>query len=84
MVIEFISWFDSYGVSPSWVNVDSCKTEPVICYSSGFILKEDEFYIVICGHWAPKNEIIENEEVACGEMAIPKCSIIKREVLKVI
>ena len=81
--IELITWCDSYGCSASWqeVNNDPISLQP--CYSAGFILKEDDKHVVIASHYAQQNDLIGSVESACGDMTIPKCSILDRKILTV-
>lgn len=81
MNIEYIKWKDSYGCSSSWGEIGDHLPKPAVCESAGFLLKEDSDYIVIAGHYHGSDDDIGSIASACGEMAIPKCSIIERKIL---
>lgn len=81
--IELIKWADSYGVSASWEEINPVDEIPhVHCFSIGYIVAEDEEHIVVVPHMHPENDVIGATESGCGDMTIPKCSIVEREILK--
>lgn len=79
--IELITWIDSFGCSSSWSEITNDPISLQYCYSAGFILKEDENYIVIASHYHESNENNGAIESACGEMTIPKKCITSRKIL---
>jgi len=78
MDIECITWIDSFGAGPSWQELGEITTEPVLCTSVGFV-RETEDYIIVIPHYIKETK--HNEAQGCGDMAIPKVSIMERKVL---
>lgn len=79
--LVYIKWIDSYGCSSSWGEIS--EEEPVVqyCYSVGWVIGESAELVMLAPHLSPKNKDIHSEEHACGDMTIPKVSIIKRTEL---
>lgn len=78
--IEKITWIDSYGCQSSWTEFDQIDVTPVHAISVGYVIKEDDEYVVVLPHFIGETAV--NEQQGCGDMAIPKCSIKERKVLK--
>ncbi len=84
---ELIEWLDSFGAGPQWTEFEEIDNDVEIrCSSVGYVIKETDQYVVIVPH-IHGDLIIEglNKKVTasgCGDMAIPKVSIVKRTVLK--
>lgn len=79
--IEKITWQDSYGVSPGWNVLDTKKAHCPPCDSVGWVVFEDETIIVVAPHRCEPYTLDEPEHI-CGEMIIPKCAILSREILQ--
>lgn len=76
--IEYIRWVDSAGVRQGWAPASDVEhTEGSTIHSCGIILKECDNWIVLVPHYSP--ETSNTYETICGEMHIPKCSIVLRE-----
>ena len=82
MNIELVNWIDSYGCSTNWTSPDDIHCAVHHCFSVGYILKESEETIIIAPHYSPLNKSIGTNEHVCGDMSIPKVSIISREIIK--
>ncbi len=70
-----IRWHDAAGVSEKWESVSSLKDDPLVDYiidSVGFVLRETETVIHIAPHFHGGNK---NDQY-CGDMQIPKSSIL--------
>lgn len=81
MNIEYIKWIDSYGTYSSWKETKEIELENHFCYSTGFVIKENDTMLCIASHYNPNNDFIDAEEQVSGYMFIPKCSIIERQIL---
>lgn len=75
-----IEWLDSYGITPDWQEIDNIKPIKIICITVGFVVHEDDTSLSVA------NSICVDgpENQATGIMTIPKCSIVKKNLLKVI
>lgn len=85
--LEYIHWVDSFGVGASWDEIDDMLDLDAIvtCHSVGWVAKETKDYVLIVPHWHDKQQVGENRRVnesGCGDMAIPKRSILTRVVLR--
>lgn len=82
-IIELVQWVDSFGCASQWGEVsEPGKPIPVVyCYSIGFVVAEDAHTLVLVPHMHPENKAVGATKSGCGDMAIPKCSIVKREVI---
>lgn len=71
MKLLLIEWLDSASFD-SWTATDTLrKLKPSACQTVGFLLSEDEDYIVLAGSYAANS----HNDSACGAMCIPKCCI---------
>lgn len=83
MNIEKIEWRDSCGVSDSWTHINAIDNAmDVIAVSIGYVVKETEHYVVVLPHYIPESNNPQIEAQGCGDMAVPKTSIIKRTILE--
>lgn len=58
--IVLVEWIDSFG-SHAWIpRIDAMETKPSKCYSVGYLLKEDENYIVLSQSYDPQVENVGN------------------------
>ena len=76
---ELIEWIDAYGVGSDWVHLKDFKKsepKPLLCKSIGWVLYEDDSLVVIVSHLTGVNSTCDQQ--ACGDMTIPKVSIVKR------
>lgn len=73
--LTFVKWADSYGCSSSWESIHEHPPIPHYCYSVGWLVRESEEFVVIIPHISPENDGIGSDELGCGDMTIPKCSI---------
>jgi len=76
MKLVKIKWRDSRGVTESWEEI-SYRKKLKLCKikSVGYLLNETKKYIEITPH-------LSENKYCCGNMCIPKCSIIKIKVIK--
>lgn len=82
MQIEKIEWRDSCGVSDSWTHINEIDDAmDVIAVSIGYVLKETEHYVIVLPHYIPENDNPHIQAQGCGDMAIPLCSIVRRQIL---
>ena len=79
--LAYVEWQDSYGVSAIWQETKNAKPIQHKCFSVGWIIAENEDVIVLVPHLSPANNKIDAEEQGCGDMTIPKCSIVKINLL---
>lgn len=83
--VEYIEWLDSFGCGSNWQHIDHERLSRISfrhnCISVGFVIFENDDCVVIASHFSPENESIGAEESACGDMTIPKASIVKRIVI---
>ena len=76
--LEVIIWSDSYGVGSSWSETSDIDICPHYCFSVGWVIKETNDAIAVVPHLShPDNEEYLPEQ-GCGDMVIPKCSIVRR------
>ena len=76
--MHYIEWEDSFGTSSGmgpWVEVDA-GPEDTMCFSCGFVVKEDSQTITIAGHKACTGQF-------SGVMTIPKSAIRKRRIIRI-
>ncbi len=73
----YIEWEDSFGISGygPWIEVDR-GPEDTMCFSCGFVVKEDSQTLTIAGHKANTGQF-------SGVMTIPKSAIRKRRIVRV-
>lgn len=77
MKLLLIEWLDSASFD-SWTAIDTLrKLKPSACQTVGFLLSEDEDYIVLAGSYAANS----HNDSACGAMCIPVCCITLRREL---
>lgn len=80
-MVEYIKWIDSFGVSSSWGTLEPENCKPIYCESVGFVVFEDAVLITVAPHRTlPHPSQLENHY--CGDMTIPKCSIVERQVIQ--
>ena len=71
-----VKWTDSYGCSSQWAEIPDKKPVEHYCYSVGWLVRQSKHAIVVIPHISPENKDIDSEEHGCGEMVIPRKSII--------
>lgn len=68
-----VSWRDSHGISPGWINRQEVAERPIgVCWSSGWVLVDDDDRLVLAPHLAP-----QVDDVA-GDITIPAEAIVER------
>jgi len=79
-----VEWVDSYGCTAHWGGFDNIPPMAHSCYTVGWLARESDDALLIVPHISPKLKgYDDSEEQACGDMTIPKCSIIKIDELTV-
>jgi len=78
-MLELIKWQDAMGVGPNWQETDQIGPERLVITSVGKVISEDEDTVVIVSHIGGPTEA--SPEQACGDMHIPRASILSREAL---
>lgn len=73
--LVLVKWIDSLGCSPTWSKLDCIELKPVVCKSVGFLYYSNDEYLVIVPHFIKGG--VDIEQQGCGEMAIPRRSILK-------
>jgi len=72
MKIVKVSWIDSRGSRDRWVELEEIKKETICqCESIGFLVHEDNEKVVVMPHYG------HDPKQGCGDMTIPKVSIIE-------
>jgi hypothetical protein len=80
--LVYIKWRDSVGCTSQWGDIPD-KTPPEhFCYSVGWLVRESQYNVVIIPHMSPENKEIHAGEQGCGEMTIPRTSIVYVNELK--
>lgn len=77
MKLEAVVWIDS-GSTDGWVDVDELPCEPVTIHSVGWVAAENDECLILVPHVGQDRR----HTCVCGNIAIPKCSIVKRRKLK--
>lgn len=72
-----VIWQDSFGCSSSWGGIPEKAPNAHYCESVGWVAKQNDSSLVLIPHISPENKEIEAAEQGCGEMTIPKNSIMK-------
>jgi len=72
-----VKWVDSYGCTSAWGFIEDKDPIAHHCYSVGWLVAESDAAIVVVPHLSPENKAIDSDEHGCGDMTIPKCSIIE-------
>lgn len=70
--LEFLRWYDAHS-SDMWREVSEFTRDEFECYSVGFVVFENDFYVEVA------STVSYNE--VCSSMCIPKVSIIERIVM---
>jgi hypothetical protein len=79
--IAYVRWIDSFGVSPGWGSLDPENCKPIYCESVGYVIFEDDEIVTVAPHRTlPHPSQPENHY--CGDMTIPKVSIMERRELR--
>lgn len=81
--LVYLEWLDSYGVSANWESTGAVTPAVHSCASVGWVVSETNDVIVVVPHISPEREEIGAEESGCGEMTIPKCSVVCRRELSI-
>lgn len=79
--IEKITWLDSMAGSGWKFIKDFQDGVSMECESIGYVIAETDKYIIIAPHYHSENDDAGAIESVCGEMSIPKCSILERKEL---
>ena len=82
--IEIIEYIDSYTMGDKWrpmEDMNDVLSIPMINTSLGWVLKENNTYVMMCPNFAGINHEPEDMSVCCM-FVIPKVSIISRKILK--
>jgi hypothetical protein len=85
MHIEKITWVDSFGCSSGWKTLTNLEKEIELhIVSIGYVASETDQYILVVPHFHGEFKVdwCKGEASGCGDMAIPKVSIIERIVLE--
>jgi hypothetical protein len=80
--LVYVEWLDAYGCSTDWSTMESFAPDdgPVLNYSVGWLLYDVNDCIVLVPHITGENK--QCHETGCGDMTIPKCNIIKQQILR--
>lgn len=68
--LMYVEWVDSRGTHESWIELEDMANEYCTISSVGWVIKEDEELIHLVPHLG------DNPDQGCGDMVIPKVSII--------
>lgn len=79
-----ITWKDSYGCGHEWSTLEDAVVEPHYAQSVGWLVKENDEAVLIVPHVSPRHEDIGAREQGCGDMTIPKCSIVEMKQLTMV
>jgi hypothetical protein len=82
--VTFIKWVDSVSSLGHWIVPDELKFEERYCYSIGYVIKENDKLLYIAAHVSFNIDDKEKYDQIAGEILIPKCSIIERNVIKMV
>lgn len=74
--LVMVEWTDSYGCSSSWEEIPSQPPPQHHCFSVGWLIHDSDDVIVVVPHITPQHDEIGAEENGCGDMTIPKCSVV--------
>lgn len=79
--LVLVTWIDSLGCSSSWREKEYLtNSKPLLCRSVGWILRDDDNYIVLVPHTA--DETSHSDWQGCGDMTIPRGMIQKVQILE--
>lgn len=70
-----IEWFDSYGATNGWVDIEDYSPQPLLCISFGMKVYENEKVVALAPNYAASTTYTPNQ--ANGLMVIPKSCIQK-------
>ena len=76
--LVYVKWVDSYGCGHAWGEISDISPAPHYCHSVGWIVSESDECIVVVPHLSPAHDEIGAVENGCGDMTIPKVSIINQ------
>ena len=79
--LEQVVWQDAFGVSAAWESIDGIVSDALMIDSVGWVIDENKHQLVLCPHVSSANHAHSSQQ-GCGDMTIPKRSIIKRTVIK--
>lgn len=68
-----VLWYDSYGVTTGWSDIEEYKSEPLEIESLGYIIDNSEYTIAVAHNYAKATDL--TPEQANGIMVIPKSAI---------
>lgn len=71
--VTIITWEDSFGVTPGWVDLEGYNPSSLVCISSGIKVFENEKVVALAPNYAQATTYTPNQ--ANGLMVIPKCCI---------
>lgn len=77
MKLEAIVWIDSSSAN-GWVDLGSLPCETVTIHSVGWVAAENDECLTLVPHVAQD----QRDPAVCGDVTIPKCSIVKRRKIK--
>ena len=75
MRLVLVEWVDSLGCSSAWQRIREIEPKLPVCQSVGWLLHDSDECKVLIPHLidsADDNQVVSQ---ACGDMAIPTCSI---------
>lgn len=67
--LALIVWEDSTSAGTTWNRPSEIRGISVVCYSAGWIIREDDRVVVIVGHRSPDGT--DNEQTS-GDITIPR------------
>lgn len=76
--LVYVKWVDAEGGLPDWTHIDEIVESPdeqMIVHTVGWLVAKGESKIVIVPHWYTQSE--EDGVYGCGNMDIPRCSILE-------
>lgn len=77
----YVEWEDSCGGHGRWVEIADMVPDQPIQKSIGWVLQEDERWIVIVPHVSSTPDHPRVSFTGQGQMTIPKSAILKTEVI---
>jgi len=81
MKLVYVEWSDSYGCGSLWQTLEDVDPGVIVCKSVGWLIADNKTHITLVPHIHIGTEISEAQ--GCGDMTIPKTSILKRKNLSI-
>lgn len=81
--LVYIEWEDACGPQGIWVDIEDMKPDQPINKSVGWLVAEDERWVIVVPHLASGPNNPEVAYTGQGEMTIPKSAILKKKILNI-